>query len=84
MIVQGSGLYTTANEKSGHRTQKRVIPKSSGEKTTSASDSVELSSQGLERSELLRKIQKKIKNGYYNSESVLEDLSYGFAKALDS
>ncbi|HEX2958418.1 MAG TPA: hypothetical protein VHO70_16400 [Chitinispirillaceae bacterium] len=36
-----------------------------------------------ERSALLASIKNKIKKGFYNSDSVLEDLSHGFASALD-
>lgn len=36
-----------------------------------------------ERKELLASIRNKIKKGFYNSDSVLEDLSHGFASALD-
>jgi hypothetical protein len=35
------------------------------------------------RLELLASIKKRIKSGFYNSEMVLEDLSDGFAQALD-
>ncbi len=36
-----------------------------------------------ERQALLASIKSKIKKGFYNSDSVLEDLSHGFASALD-
>jgi len=36
------------------------------------------------RVELLNKIRKKISSGFYNSESVIEDIGYGFAQALDN
>lgn len=36
-----------------------------------------------ERQALLESIKNKIKKGFYNSDSVLEDLSHGFASALD-
>jgi hypothetical protein len=36
------------------------------------------------RAELMRSVKRKIKSGYYNSDSVLEDLSHGFASALES
>jgi len=35
------------------------------------------------RTELLLKIKKKIASGFYNSDSVIEDIGYGFAQALD-
>jgi hypothetical protein len=36
-----------------------------------------------DRIELLSSIKNKINRGFYNSDSVLEDLSHGFASALD-
>ena len=36
-----------------------------------------------DRSELITLIRKKIKKGFYNSDKVIDDLSYGFADALD-
>lgn len=35
------------------------------------------------REELIKKIRKKIKSGFYKSDEVNEDLSYDFAKSLD-
>lgn len=35
------------------------------------------------RSELLASIKQRIKSGFYNSESVIDDLGHGFARALD-
>jgi hypothetical protein len=36
------------------------------------------------REALMQSVKKKIKSGYYNSESVLDDISHGFASALNS
>lgn len=36
-----------------------------------------------ERTELLQEIKKKINTGFYNSEKVADDLSYGFANVLN-
>ena len=35
------------------------------------------------RKDLIKEIKKKIKNGFYKSETVNEDLSYDFARSLD-
>jgi hypothetical protein len=35
------------------------------------------------RSELLKTIKKRIKSGFYSSETVIDDLGHGFAQALD-
>jgi hypothetical protein len=40
-------------------------------------------SSAAERAELLQEIKKKINTGYYNSEKVADDLSYGFANVLN-
>lgn len=36
-----------------------------------------------DRRALLLSVKSKIKSGFYNSEAVLDDLSHGFASALD-
>ncbi len=36
-----------------------------------------------DRRALLKSIKSKIKSGFYNSDAVLDDLSHGFASALD-
>lgn len=36
-----------------------------------------------QRLELLKKVRKRIQSGFYNSDSVVEDLGFGFAQALD-
>jgi hypothetical protein len=55
------------------------------EKRRPAEDSISsVSMQSPEdRQALLSSIKNKIKKGFYNSDSVLEDLSHGFASALD-
>lgn len=80
MIVQGSGLPISIENKSrrylrGADNQKAPVPQKM--------DLVEISETAQERSELLKKIKEKINSGFYNSESVLDDLSHGFAKTLD-
>jgi hypothetical protein len=40
-------------------------------------------SSAAERTELLQEIKKKIGSGFYNSEKVADDLSYGFANVLN-
>lgn len=82
MIVQGPGLQSYTQSKTslkGLNSQE----KATGKPQIKENDTVELSGIGLERSELLLKIRQKIQNGFYNSDSVLEDISHGLAKALD-
>ena len=35
------------------------------------------------RHELLNRIKKQIKTGFYNSDAVIDDIGHGFAQALD-
>ncbi|MCK7516157.1 MAG: hypothetical protein MZV70_77390 [Desulfobacterales bacterium] len=46
-------------------------------------DTYEPHNDPAERKELLQEVRKKIISGYYNKESVLEDLSYSFAKVMN-
>lgn len=82
MIVQGSGLQSYAQVKSSIRNPKGQT-KAIGILQIREKDTVELSDSGLERAELLQKIRQKIQSGFYNSDSVLEDISHGLAKAID-
>lgn len=41
------------------------------------------SSSAPERTELISEVKKKISAGFYNSEKVADDLSYGFANILN-
>lgn len=36
------------------------------------------------RTELIAKIKQKISSGFYSSESVIDDIGYGFAQAIDN
>ena len=41
------------------------------------------SDKGENRLELLRRIKKQIKSGFYNTDAVIDDIGHGFAQALD-
>ena len=82
MIIQGYGKITPLEAKSRY-SQSKIDKRAFKTDLFSTNDIVELKSDPAERAELLQKIKNKVKTGYYNSESVLEDLSHGFAKALD-
>lgn len=83
MIVQGSGLQSCAQAKTSLKSPKGP-KKVTGKLQIKEKDTVELSGSGLERAELLGKIRQKIQRGFYNSDSVLEDISHGLAKAIES
>lgn len=83
MIVQGLGLQRSAQAGTSLRSLKGGQNMATGEAKIKEKDTVELSSSGIERAELLLKIRQKIQSGFYNSEAVLDDISHGLAKALD-
>ncbi len=83
MIVQGLGLQSCVQTKKklrGPKGQQKV----DGKLQIKERDTVELSGSGLERAELLQKIRQKIQSGFYDSDPVLEDISHGLAKAINS
>jgi hypothetical protein len=60
-------------------------PKISQNAQTASRDSFEPSHKKLEiREDLVNAVRRKIKLGYYRSETVLDDLSNSFAKALNA
>lgn len=63
---------------SGKRKSKNGLFEEQAEKKAVSADS-DISP----RLELLKKVQKRIQGGFYNSDAVVEDLSFGFAQALD-
>ncbi|MBN1603374.1 MAG: hypothetical protein JW915_17325 [Chitinispirillaceae bacterium] len=66
---------------SGFKNQSAVSPKKGGGDNNS---SLPPSEQFFEeRRALLLSIKSKIKSGFYDSDAVLDDLSHGFASALD-
>lgn len=80
MLVQGLGQTTFR----GHNSRNSLKePTANNEHFQRDSDSRCSKSDVNDRTDLLRNIKKKIKSGFYNSESVLEDLSNSFAKVLD-
>lgn len=83
MIVQGSGLPICVQAKARCNRHSDEPKKEVGKLQFNDNDSLELSEIGLERLELLRSIRKKIQNGFYNSDSVLDDISHGLAAAID-
>lgn len=47
-------------------------------------DNNETTSEDSEsRLELLNRIKKRIKSGFYNSDAVIDDIGHGFAQAVD-
>ena len=58
----------------------KVTSRSSLGDTISENNSSEKSENRLE---LLRRIKKQIKSGFYNSDAVIDDIGHGFAQALD-
>lgn len=83
MNVQGLGHFQLINSMCTESIKSKV-KLSNSEKIEKQKDAVQRS-QGTDtdRDALLKKIKGKIEKGFYNSDSVMEDLSHGFAKFLD-
>lgn len=81
MHVQGVGRinYTDASTK---KSPKPKSPKANAKAAVAITDSFQPSA-APERTELLSQVRKKIGSGYYNSDSVLDDLSHGFADVFN-
>ena len=83
MMVQGIGHTNHADSRPPNMAKARV-PKSGGAKPVfSISDKVELSATPAERTDFIQQVKQKIKTGYYSTDSVMEDISHGFAKILN-
>ena len=79
MIVQGLRHDIPYTIKS--KTPGRGKPEEASKSVST--DMIPLQHIDSKRLDLIQKIQKKIKSGFYNSDAVLEDLSHGFAKVID-
>ncbi|NLP01518.1 MAG: flagellar biosynthesis anti-sigma factor FlgM [Fibrobacter sp.] len=81
MRIQGPGHITSLESKARFSPKKnpKVNP---GKEKFPQVDTVEIRNTGVIRADLLEEIKKKINSGFYNSDSVLEDLSHGFAKTM--
>jgi hypothetical protein len=79
MNVQGLGQIAVTGYKSLPVTRNKDEVKKPHFKI---SDTFEPSNTS-ERKELLQEVRNKINAGYYNSEKVADDLSYGFANVLN-
>ncbi|HON10410.1 MAG TPA: hypothetical protein PLE24_06040 [Chitinispirillaceae bacterium] len=82
MRIQGTGHLASLESKT-RLSPKKSIKENPNKEKFSLVDTVEIRNTGIIRTDLLEEIKKKIKSGFYNSESVLEDLSHGFAKTMD-
>lgn len=79
MIVQGLSSYRhiqlkPQRDKGGALTADRTKKASKGRAPRTESP---------DRSEFLKLVQRKVRNGHYNSDAVLDDLSHSFAGAFD-
>jgi hypothetical protein len=83
MLVQGLGLINRSEPKAGNASNAKGSNKEQKKSLFQTSDTFEPSTATPERSELLKLIKKQIGAGYYNSDAVLEDLSYGFANVMN-
>ena len=81
MYVKGLGHYSSI-EPEAKLTLKKASHTQTRKEIFSVNDTVEISNMESTKTVLLEQIREKIKTGFYNSESVLEDLSHGFAKSM--
>jgi hypothetical protein len=80
MFVQGLGHTVAAGLKPAPVSRNR----DEGKKPLfKVADTYEPSSGVPERTELISEVKKKISAGFYNTEKVADDLSYGFANILN-
>jgi len=77
MLVQGLGQTSYYKSRCFTEKKKNIDEEVDSVKQSEFSDSTD------ERANLLSTIRNRIKSGFYNSDSVLEDLGHGFAKVLD-
>lgn len=77
MLVQGLGQTSYQNSRCSIENRTNIDGEVNTLKKSESNDNAD------ERANLLLKIRNRIKSGFYNSESVLEDLGHGFAKVLD-
>jgi anti-sigma28 factor (negative regulator of flagellin synthesis) len=83
MNVQGLGHTNHAESRSAAASKVRGLKSGASKPLFSISDTVELSGSSSDRTELIQQVKKKIKDGYYSTEPVMEDISHGFAKILN-
>jgi anti-sigma28 factor (negative regulator of flagellin synthesis) len=82
MNIQGINQYQRLEAR--YKASKQG-PKISRNAQTKPRDTFEPSHRKLEiREDLVNAVKKKIRLGYYSSETVLDDLSNSFAKALNA
>jgi hypothetical protein len=83
MNVQGIG-HTNHAESRPATIAKARASKSGAEKPVfSITDKLELSTNAEERTDFIQQVKQKIKTGYYSTDTVMEDLSHGFANILN-
>jgi hypothetical protein len=83
MNVQGLGHTNHAESRSANSSKAKVLKSGGSKAVFSIADKVELTSTSTDRNEFIQQVKNKVKTGYYATESVMEDLSHGFAKILN-
>jgi hypothetical protein len=77
------GLQTSFGIKTRAPSKKEPVEPDSKSSRLFPKDIVEIKNTESDRASYLDQIRKKIKAGFYNSDSVVDDISHGFANALD-
>ena len=82
MQILGLGSINHTDSKSANASKMKV-PKEAAKKSSFQISDTYKPSETAERTDLIQQVKKKIGTGYYNSESVIDDISYGFADILN-
>jgi hypothetical protein len=83
MNVQGIGHTNHAESRPANIAKARASKSGAAKPVFSFSDKLELSVTTTERIDLIQQVKQKIKTGYYSTDTVMEDLSHGFANILN-
>jgi hypothetical protein len=83
MIVQGIGHANHAESRPANTSKARASKPGVSKPVFPVSDKVELSGSAPERIDFIQQVKQKIKSGYYSSDTVMEDISHGFANILN-
>ena len=83
MIVQGIGHANHADSRPANTSKARASKPGASKPVFPIADKVEITASAPERTDYIQQVKQKIKTGYYSTDSVMEDISHGFANILN-
>jgi hypothetical protein len=83
MNVQGLGHANQTEPRPANKAKAKASKSDGVKPVFSISDKLELSTNASERTDFIQQVKQKIKTGYYSTDTVMEDISHGFAKILN-